>query len=134
MALDRDRDTREANRAIVMVGAGAGSAWLFVTAKSELSPLEDRGVVLAIVNSPDGATLDYTARYLQHIERIAAGAPEFDRVFAIAGNPQVSQGFVVMRTTDWSERERSTQQMARQIREETEKFARLVKQANVVIE
>jgi len=100
---------------LVMVGAGAGSAWLFVTAKSELSPLEDRGVVLAIVNSPDGATLDYTARYLQHIERIAAGVPEFDRLFAIAGNPQVSQGFVVMRTTDWSERERSTQQMARQI-------------------
>jgi multidrug efflux pump len=100
---------------LVMAGAAAGSAWLFVTAKSELSPLEDRGVVLAIVNAPDGATLDYTARYLQQIERIAAGVPEFDRVFAIAGNPQVAQGFVVMRTTDWSERERTTQQMARQI-------------------
>jgi len=100
---------------LVMAGAAAGSGWLFATAKSELSPLEDRGVVLAIVNAPDGATLDYTARYLQQIERIAGGVPEFDRVFAIAGNPQVAQGFVVMRTTDWAERERTTQQMARQI-------------------
>jgi multidrug efflux pump len=100
---------------LVMAAAAAGSGWLFATAKSELSPMEDRGVVLAIVNAPDGATLDYTARYLQQIERIAAGVPEFDRVFAIAGNPQVAQGFVVMRSTDWAERERTTQQMARQI-------------------
>jgi len=100
---------------LVMGAAGAGSAWLYFNAKSELAPLEDRGVVLAIVNAPDGATLDYTARYLQHIERIAAGVPEFDRVFAIAGNPLVSQGFVVMVTTDWAERERTTQQMVRQI-------------------
>jgi multidrug efflux pump len=100
---------------LIMAGAATGSAWLFATAKSELSPMEDRGVVLAIVSAPDGATLDYTARYLQHVERIAAGVPEFDRVFAIAGNPLVSQGFVVMRSTDWAERERTTQQMARQM-------------------
>ncbi len=38
------------------------------SAKSELAPLEDRGVILATVNAPDGATLDYTARYLRELE------------------------------------------------------------------
>ncbi|MCI1192671.1 efflux RND transporter permease subunit [Calidifontimicrobium sp. SYSU G02091] len=100
---------------LVMVAAGAGSWWLFVHAKSELSPIEDRGVLLSIVSAPDGATLEYTSRYLAAIEGIAAGVPEFDRVFAIAGNPQVSQGFVVMRTVDWDERERKTTDIAREL-------------------
>ena len=100
---------------LIMAGAGAGSWWLFTTAKSELSPLEDRGVILAVVNAPDGATLDYTARYLREIERIGMAVPEFDRVFAISGNPQVSQGIAVMRTVDWDERERTTQQIAREL-------------------
>jgi multidrug efflux pump len=100
---------------LVMVAAGVGSWWLFVNAKSELSPIEDRGVLLSIVSAPDGATLEYTSRYLEAIEGIAAGVPEFDRVFAIAGNPQVSQGFVVMRTVDWDERERKTTDIAREL-------------------
>ena len=71
------------------------SWWLFSTAKSELAPLEDRGVILATVNAPDGATLEYTQRYLQAIERIGMSYPEFDRVFVVTGNPTVSQGIVV---------------------------------------
>jgi multidrug efflux pump subunit AcrB len=33
--------------------------------KQELSPLEDRGVILANVNAPDGSTLEYTNRYAE---------------------------------------------------------------------
>lgn len=98
---------------VVMAAAGGTSWWLFSTAKSELAPMEDRGVVLANVNAPDGATLDYTARYLREIERMASGHKEFDRVFVVAGNPTVSQGSAVMRTTDWENRSRSTQEIAR---------------------
>jgi multidrug efflux pump len=100
---------------LVMAGAGAGSWWLFSTAKSELAPLEDRGVILATVNAPDGATLEYTARYMRAIERVGMSYPEFDRVFVVTGNPTVSQGVAFMRTTDWSERSRTTQQLAREL-------------------
>ena len=100
---------------LVMAGAGGGSAWLFSTAKSELAPIEDRGVILATVNAPDGATLDYTQRYMQAIERIGLGYAEFDRVFVVTGNPTVSQGVAFMRTTDWTARSRSTQQLAREL-------------------
>ena len=100
---------------LVMAGAAGGSAWLFKSAKSELAPLEDRGVVLATVNAPDGATLDYTARYLRAIEDIGRDYPEFNLVFVVAGNPTVSQGSASMRAVDWDQRKRSTLQLAREL-------------------
>ena len=109
-------------RRTLMAGAGAGSWWLFSTTKSELAPLEDRGVILATVNAPDGATLAYTQRYMQEIERIGMSYAEFDRVFVVTGNPTVSQGISFLRTTDWDERTRTTQQLARDLQP---KFAQL---------
>ena len=100
---------------LVMAAAAGGSGWLFKNAKSELAPLEDRGVVLATVNAPDGATLDYTARYLRAIEELGRDYPEFDRVFVVTGNPTVSQGSAFLRTVDWDERKRSTLQLAREL-------------------
>lgn len=100
---------------VVMVVSGAASWWLFANAKSELAPLEDRGVILATVNAPDGATLEYTQRYMEAIERIGMSYPEFDRVFVVTGNPSVSQGVSFLRTIDWSERDRSTLQLAREL-------------------
>jgi multidrug efflux pump len=100
---------------LVMAAAAGGSWWLFRAAKSELAPVEDRGVILATVNAPDGATLDYTSRYLRAIERVGMNYPEFDRVFVVAGNPTVSQGVSFLRTVDWSDRKRSTQQLAREL-------------------
>jgi multidrug efflux pump len=88
------------------VSAGA-AAWLFAGMKSELSPLEDRSTIFTNVSAPDGATLDYTARYLLEIERLAARDPDIDRAFIIAGNPTVAQGIAIFRTVDWTQRERS---------------------------
>ncbi|UUX97742.1 efflux RND transporter permease subunit [Aquabacterium sp. J223] len=100
---------------LVMLASGAASWWLFKGAKSELSPMEDRGVIITTVNAPDGSTLDYTQRYLRAIERIAGQYPEFDRLFMVAGNPSVAQGSAVLRTVDWDDRSRSTLEMAREL-------------------
>ena len=98
---------------IVMVGSGVVSWTVLGEIKRELSPIEDRGVVLAQVNAPDGATLEYTNRYTQAIARIGQTYPEFDRVFENIGNPTVSQASVFLRAKPWSERERSTLELAR---------------------
>jgi len=100
---------------VVMAVAAGGSWWLFSTAKSELSPLEDRGVIIMPVRSPDGATLEYTARYLDAIDKIVAEYPEFDRRFMFVGGGQVSQATAVLRATDWSERDKTTPQLAREL-------------------
>lgn len=99
----------------VMLASAAGSWWLLQTTKQELAPIEDRGVILVNLNGPDGATLAYTRRYAEAVERIGADYPEFDRIFANIGNPTVAQGTVFLRATPWEERTRSTQEIAREI-------------------
>ncbi|MGE0098374.1 MAG: efflux RND transporter permease subunit [Hydrogenophaga sp.] len=96
----------------VMLGSAAGSWWLLQTTRSELAPMEDRGVVLASINGPDGATLAYTRRYAEAIEKMAMQQPEFDRIFTIVGSPSVAQGSVVMRGKAWEERDRTTMEIA----------------------
>ncbi len=100
---------------LVMVACAVGIGWLYPNMRQELSPLEDRGVILANINAPDGATLEYTDRYARMLERIGQDYPEFDRIFSNIGNPTVSQGSVVYRAVDWSERKRSTLDIAREL-------------------
>ncbi|HAU57579.1 MAG TPA: multidrug transporter AcrB [Comamonadaceae bacterium] len=99
----------------VMALSGVGLVLVYPTMRQELSPLEDRGTILASVTAPDGATLEYTNRYALELEKIGRDYPEFDRIFANIGNPMVSQGSVVYRTVDWEDRSRSTLQLAREM-------------------
>lgn len=98
-----------------MLASALAIAAVWPTMKSELSPMEDRGTILANVNAPDGSTLDYTDRYAQALEKLGGSYKEFDRVFANVGNPTVSQASVVYRTVDWEERQRTTLDMAREL-------------------
>jgi len=100
---------------LVAIGSGLVSWSVLGDIKRELAPMEDRGVVLAQINGPDGATLEYTNRYATAIERIGEGYPEFDRIFANIGNPSVAQGNVFFRTVPWEERTRTTQELAREM-------------------
>ena len=99
----------------VMLVSGVAIVLVFPTMKQELSPLEDRGVILANITAPDGATLDYTNRYAQAVEKIGQPYTEFDRIFANVGNPTVAQASVVYRTVDWEDRKRTTMDMAREL-------------------
>jgi len=100
---------------LVMVASGVGIAIIYPTMKQELAPLEDRGVILATVNAPDGSTLEYTDRYARSLEKFGQAYPEFDRIFANMGNPTVGQGSVVYRAVDWDERKRTTLEIAREL-------------------
>ncbi|NBW01425.1 MAG: efflux RND transporter permease subunit, partial [Betaproteobacteria bacterium] len=91
------------------------SGVLFVNMKQELSPIEDRGVIFTVISGPDGASLEYTENYARRIESIGKTLPEVDRVFVVAGNPTVDQAVAFLRTVDWSERDRKTVEMIRQI-------------------
>ena len=99
----------------VMLACAGAIAWVWPTMKQELSPLEDRGVILANVNAPDGATLEFTNRYAQALETMGRPYPEFDRIFASVGNPTVAQASVIYRTVEWEKRSRSTIELAREL-------------------
>jgi len=102
---------------VLLVMAFVGiSIWnILPSMKRELAPLEDRGVILNVINAPDGATMDYTNKYASAIERIGMGYKEFDRIFVVMGNPTVSVGNVFYRAKPWEERERTTLEIAREM-------------------
>ena len=100
---------------LVMLGSGWVSWVVLGDIKRELSPLEDRGVILAQVNGPDGATLDYTNRYAKALEKIGESYPEIDRIFGNIGNPTVAQGNVFYRTVPWEQRKKTTIEIAREM-------------------
>ena len=103
---------------VVMVFAltAAGGVLLFKSLKSELSPLEDRGFFIGIMVAPEGATMEYTDGYARQWERIYAGVPELTSYFVVVApglerpNP-VNFAMSFVRTKDWEERSRTTQQI-----------------------
>jgi multidrug efflux pump len=99
----------------IMLAAAGGSWQLLKAAKSELSPMEDRGVILIVINGPDGATLEYTSKYVNMLEKIGRKYSEFDKFFAVVGNPTVAQGAVFLGALPWDQRKKSTLDMAREM-------------------
>ena len=76
--------------------------------KSELAPVEDRGIILGVFVGPEGATLDYTDKYARQLEGIYANTKDVERYFVVSGNPTVNQGISFIGLTDWSERARNS--------------------------
>ena len=76
--------------------------------KSELAPVEDRGIILGVFVGPEGATLDYTDKYARQLEGIYANTKDIERYFVVSGNPTVNQGISFIGLTDWSERARNS--------------------------
>lgn len=95
----------------VLVAVGSG--FLFTIIKSELAPIEDRGVIFGIVSSPEGSTLEYTLNNVKKIEQFYADQPETSGYQAVIGFPTVSDSFAILRLKPWDERERSQQDIAR---------------------
>jgi multidrug efflux pump len=71
---------------LALAGSVAAGVVLFRDLKSELAPIEDRGILFFIGVAPEGATIDYTTRYTLGFEPIVAKIPEVQMYFAVAGD------------------------------------------------
>ncbi len=100
---------------IWLVFAGI-SVPMFLTLKSELAPIEDRGVIFGPVTAPEGSTVEYTAEYMRMMEEVYRSIPETSRFFVNAGNPTPDAGFSVAIMKHWRERTRSTSEIANEMR------------------
>jgi len=98
---------------LAVLGAGAV---LFMSLKSELAPIEDRGVVFGVVTAPQGSTPQYTADQIKPLEEFYAQVPEAAAWTAISGFPTVVDGNAVLRLKPWEERKKRQQQIADELR------------------
>ena len=103
---------------VVSVAFAAIAALSFGNIRQELTPPEDRSIALLRVSTPQGVSLDYTARKMREIEALVEplrASGEVTNVFSIAGTGADNRGFVVMTLAPWGERARSQQEIVGQI-------------------
>ena len=102
---------------ILLIGLSvAGSSYfLFSALKSELAPTEDQGLLVGIIQAPEGSTIEYTDSYAKKLEEIFAKVPETERYFVVSGRPTVSQGTTFLKLKPWDERTRTQQQVAAEL-------------------
>jgi multidrug efflux pump len=104
---------------ILLVGAGA--VGMFLTLPNELVPGEDRGRVTVRVSGPEGAGFDYTRRIMLGLEPILAeyranGEAESYLISAPGfGGGSFNSGNAVLTLNDWSERDRSSDEIAQEL-------------------
>lgn len=92
---------------------------LFGTIRQELTPREDRAIALMRVQAPQGVSLEYTQSQIKRIEdglQPMVESGEIRNVFSITGFGNTSNsGFMVITLAPWEERERSQDQIVRDI-------------------
>jgi len=107
--------------ALVVLGVGGGAAAMFYTLPNELVPGEDRGRVQVRVQGPEGAGFNYTRDIMLGLEPILATYKESGEAtnFLISapgfGNGGFSSGNAVLNLADWSERDRTADEIAQEL-------------------
>ena len=85
--------------------------FLYATAKSELAPQEDQGVIIALLTAAPTATLEQTQLYSRQLYQGYASFPETDHVFQFDGVNGLNTGVAGMVLKPWAERRRTAEQL-----------------------
>ncbi|MBU3600929.1 efflux RND transporter permease subunit [Polynucleobacter sp. AM-25C3] len=86
---------------VILLG---GVAYLYATARAELAPTEDQGIVLMQASGPPNSTVNQMQTYADQIYQISAAEPEYEQMFQIT-SPTSSFGGVLLK--DWDQRSRN---------------------------
>ncbi|MDW6003508.1 efflux RND transporter permease subunit [Vibrio mangrovi] len=84
---------------------------LFTGTQRELAPAEDMGYIFAQTKAPQYANVDYTTRFSAQVDHLFAQMPEFEGSFFAVGGDNANIGFGGILLKEWSERERSADQI-----------------------
>ena len=94
----------------------AGTVIIYQSLRNELSPLEDRGYFLTLIQAPEGASMEYTDGYVRAVEKMYSEVPEIRSMFAVVApglerpNP-VNFGVTFTQLAPWEERRRKTREI-----------------------
>ncbi len=104
---------------VVVASLFSGAAYLaFTTIRSELTPREDRSMVMMRLTTPQGSSLSYTRDQLQRVEenlQPLRDSGEIQNIFSISGQGSSNSAFMVMTLAPWSERTRTQDQIVQDV-------------------
>lgn len=97
----------------------SGAAYVaFTGIQSEITPREDRSMVMMRLSTPQGSSLSYTRDQLQRVEenlKPLRDSGEIQNIFSISGQGSSNSAFMVMTLAPWSERERTQDQIVQDV-------------------
>ncbi len=92
------------------------SVFVFRALDREFVPSEDRGFFVTFIVAPEGASLAYTDGYQRRVEEILAKTKDIEGYFSIVGfGGRVNGGIIFTRLVDWSDRDRSVQDVLAEV-------------------
>ncbi|PCK80119.1 MULTISPECIES: efflux RND transporter permease subunit [Rhizobium] len=108
----------------------AGAALIaFSTVKSELTPEEDRSLVMMRLTTPQGSSLEYTRDKMQLVEESLqplVDSGDIRNVFSISGQGgSLNSGFMVLTLAPWGERDRTQAEIVADINQAAAKVPAL---------
>ncbi|MBB4572376.1 efflux RND transporter permease subunit [Rhizobium lentis] len=108
----------------------AGAAVIaFSTVKSELTPEEDRSMVMMRLTTPQGSSLEYTRDKMQLVEEYLqplVDGGDIRNVFSISGQGgSLNSGFMVLTLAPWGERHRTQAEIVADINQAAAKVPAL---------
>jgi multidrug efflux pump len=90
----------------------AGAVLVFRSLEREFVPPEDRGWFFSFIIAPEGSSLAYTDEYQRRAEAIQAKTKGINSYFSVVNiGDGVSRGIIFTMLDDWSDRERSVQEI-----------------------
>lgn len=97
----------------------SGAAYLtFTTIRSEITPREDRSMVMMRMTTPQGSSLAYTRDQLERVEenlKPLRDSGEVQNIFSISGQGSSNSAFMVLTLAPWSERTRTQDQIVQDV-------------------
>ncbi|HET9464541.1 MAG TPA: efflux RND transporter permease subunit, partial [Gemmatimonadales bacterium] len=94
----------------------ASAFLVFRSLKREFVPAEDRGWFLTFIIAPEGSSLAYTDGYQRRAEAILSKTPDISSFFSVVNiGDGVSRGIIFTNLKDWSERDRSVQEIVNEV-------------------
>lgn len=107
---------------VLLVILVAGSSYfLFNSLKSELAPIEDRGVLFTAGSAPEGATIEFTSQYIDDFENLLEAIPEVQHAFVIVGSRAVNELISFSQLIPWEDRERTQMEILGELQPELSK-------------
>jgi multidrug efflux pump len=100
---------------LIMAVSLGGAGLLYTKLPQELAPVEDRGTILAMSISPDGASVDYVDRYAKQVEGMIAKQPSGNRYFTIVGFPTETNSMTFLGLKPWDERTQKQQSIVAEL-------------------
>ena len=96
---------------------GVATTYHFKTLRSELAPMEDRGIMFLFFFGPEGSTVDYMSAYGNQLENIVSKIPEQTRYGIVSGMgggrlASATNGIGFIGVKPWEERTRKTTEIA----------------------